>query len=320
MMWAKRLLAVAAALGLIAGALVVRDRWIDDDASAGDGDAATLVCLDELRAICDAVAAEHTDLTVITASAADAMSELSGIDDDADQVWLTFAPLPEVVERGRAAARREPLGFTAHEIAASSLALVVPTDRAAMLEAHCAPLTWACVGETAGQPWETIGGQAAWREVRPAFAPLSTGVGQLGVASAVRGFFGDTPITADDPQFITWARRLGRAVESSSLSSATAVATIQVRRSLLDVAVGAEAELAIAQRDQLATLYAAPMTRIDVVLAVPDGVAIPGRLAADLRTAALDAGWQGPGTAGLGDAIISADDLIVATQLWEDLS
>ena len=80
-------------------------------------------------------------------------------------------------------------------------------------------------------------------DVRPAFAPIDSAIGLLGVADAVSGYFGTSPIQVKDPGFVSWARPLAKAVPASALTGGTAIKTIQTRPSALDIAVGAFAEL-----------------------------------------------------------------------------
>ena len=105
------------------------------------------------------------------------------------------------------------------------------------------PLDWTCVGDAAGDSWEDIGGDPSWGLVRPAFAPIDSAIGLLGVADAVSGYFGASPIQVDDPDFVSWARPLARAVPATALTGGTAIKTIQTRPSALDIAVGAVAEM-----------------------------------------------------------------------------
>jgi hypothetical protein len=321
MVWVKRLLAVVAAVGLIVGAVVIRRSVIESDgnASSSASTATTLVCPTELAVICTAAAAGQSGWSVRIEEAATTAKTLSAAQQaDAKEVWLTFDPLPDTVEQRRDAAGRPRLGFDTSTVAASQLALVVPTDRSSALESACSGMKWTCVGVQAGRPWSDLGADVSG-SVRPAFAPLTTGIGQLSVTAAVRGYFGAASIDGTDPGFIAWGRRLERAVSASQLSGGTPIATIQVRSSALDVAVGAEAELATARRGDFAVLYAAPMMRVDLVLAVPAGVSVPSGLTARLAAQALGAGWLAAGNAGLPSATPTAGDVLAATALWSEL-
>ena len=157
------------------------------------------------------------------------LDALAALDDPSEApIWITMAPFPAMVDDLRAGARRDPLGTDQTTIASSPITLVVLADRASALTTACSdPLDWTCVGEAAGNAWEEIGGDPSWGLVRPAFAPIDSAIGLLGVADAVSGYFGASPIQVDDPGFVSWARPLARAVPATALTGGTAIKTIQ---------------------------------------------------------------------------------------------
>lgn len=318
MIVAKRLAALGVAIVLIFGAIFVRTEFIEGDES-GDADTAratVLVCAAELAALCSQVSAEYPDLTV---RVVDVGSSVNSIADD--QMWFTFTPFPEVVTQTRERTRQEPLDYAVSPVASSNLSVVSLTGRGAVLAATCgSAVAWRCLGDLAGADWSTIGGEASWGRIRPAFSPLSSGIGRLGVASAVSGFFGDAPIDANNPEFINWARRFGRAVPPSALSGSTAVGTIQVRSSLLDIAVGAAGELAPAAATRFTASSVDPPARVDLVLAVPAGVRAPSGLAESLSRAAESSGWLAPGSSGVAGEPVDANTVVATSQVWEDLT
>lgn len=287
-MVAKRLLAVLVAAGLIVAAVLIRGQVIDGDDEPASAEPTTLVCAPDLASLCNA-AASTPGLTTRTAS--DATMPLAS-----DEVWLTLAPLPDAVE-----------GYTSEVLASSPLALVLVPDEAEQLRVACPELDWSCIGAQAGRPWASGDGA-----VRPGVAPIDTAIGQVSVAAVVRGFFANTSIDTTDPAWIPWSRRLSNVVGTISLSGGTPIGTIQVRQSALDVAIGAEAELATTRRDQFTVLYAAPMTRVDLVLAAPDGVDVPDGLVAALSSAAIEAGWEQSAEG----QPPSATDLLAAVAAW----
>lgn len=319
MIWAKRLLAVAVAAGLIVGAVAIRSAVFDgDDDSTEPNRATTLVCLTELATICDAVRAAKLGINVRVESADATSRAWTSADERPNEAWLTVGPFPDLVSRERARLRHEPLELSTKSLGASQLIVAVPNAKADALAAECSEnggLAWRCIGDATGKPWTALGAPFD-TTVRPAFAPLSTAVGQLGVTQAVLGYFADAPVDAGDPGLITWARRLARAVAPTALSGGTPVATVQVRDSALDVAVGFDAEIAKARRDRLTVLYAAPMTRVDLVLATPGGVSAPGTAVTALEQAAREAGWvaSAPGTP------LTAEQVSSAITLWRENS
>jgi hypothetical protein len=294
----KRLGAIVLAVILILGALVVRDRVIDDNGGSGDDDPPRadreIVCVSDLRDVCDALA-DDRDIRIEPAGAT--LDELAALDDPADApIWITMHPFPAMVDDLRVGARREPLNAESTVVASSPITLVMAAGESAALTAECGePLEWECIGEAAGNPWTEIGSTSLQGDVRPAFARISTAIGILGVADAVAGYFGTSPIQTDEPEFVSWARRLADAVPATAVTGANAIATIEVRRSALDIAVGAEAELSENGRASLGLQYADPMIRADVVVAVPDGASLPSGLAADLgRLLVTDGNWDPP--------------------------
>lgn len=320
MIWAKRALAVIAAAGLIVAAVVIRNEVIADDTESTDAqDATTLVCVTELRAICEAVAGELDGVTLRVADAAATTETWATADEAPREVWLTVAPFPDLVTSQRTQLRRPSLEIGVEQLAASALVVAVPNPKAAALTGECGePLGWRCIGELAGSRWADIEGPAGPAVVKPAFAPLDTAVGQLGVAQAIGGYFGAAPVDATDPGLITWARRLAGAVNAGALSGGTPIGTVQVRDSAVDVAVGFDAEITNAGRDRLTVLYADPMTRVDLVLAAPGRVGIPTALSEALTTAANTAGWKH--AAEVPGESLTAERVAAATQLWSDYS
>lgn len=320
MVWAKRLLAVVAAAGLIVAALVIRNKVIeDDDSGTRDPDAAsTLVCVTELRALCDAAGAAVPGLRIRVEPAARTASAWASTRERPDEAWLTLAPLPDLVATERARARLADLALDSELVGSSPLVVAVPNAKATALSGACgAPLDWRCVSDLAGNPWAGIDGPGNGT-IKPAFGPLDSAVGQLGVTQAVRGYFGDAPVDPGDIGLITWVRSLANAVNATALSGGTPIGTVQVRDSAVDVAVGIDAEITNAGRDKLTTLYAAPMTRVDLVLATPDGVGVSATLTDAIISAAESAAWQ-PGTSAEGEPL-TAEQVAQATRLWRDNS
>jgi hypothetical protein len=150
----------------------------------------------------------------------------------------------------------------------------------------------------------------------PTFAPIDTAIGTIGVAAAVNAFGGGA-VDLSGLDLLTWARRL-EGLGFPALSGGTAVQTIQTRPSFA-VAIGAEAELANARRDAFDVLYAEPMTSLDAVLMVPDGVDPPEGLAAALGDALQESGWQAPDPSK--PSGLPAPGMIVAIRdFWEGLN
>jgi hypothetical protein len=302
-MIAKRLGAIALTVAMIAGAWLIRSEVIDDDGGvSGDDDPPPtereIVCVSDLVDTCRALADARDDLGVSIEDAAKTLEALAALEDPSDApIWITMAPFPEMVDNLREIRRLPVLETVQTRVASSPIALVVPIDRTDVLAARCgAPLRWDCVGEAAGEPWEDIGGDELPGDVRPAFAPIDSALGLLGVADAISGYFGSTPIALDDLNFTRWASGLADAVPSSSRPPVSAIATIRARSSALDVAVGAAAELPDTAADRFTRQYAEPMIRADVVVVVPEGASLPSGLADEIGQFLEANGWDVPST------------------------
>lgn len=285
----KRLGAIALAVILILGAVLIRDRVIDDDGGSSGGDdrprtGREIVCVSDLREACTALDEERGDIDIRIEAAGDTLEALAALDDPSEApIWVTMEPFPAMVDSLRQVDRREPMTSDQTAVASSPIALVMQPDRAAVLSAACNEFDWSCIGQAAGVAWEDIGGDGLPGDVRPAFAPINTAIGLMGVADAVAGYFGGAPIDMNDAEFLGWARRLGtNAVPQSALTGGTPIATIQTRRSALDIAVGAEAELTASEGSGFTLEYADPMIRADVVVSVPQGASAPDGLVGDL--------------------------------------
>ena len=66
-------------------------------------------------------------------------------------------------------------------------------------------MTWTCVGDRAGTPWSSFGGQETWGRVRPAHAePETSAIGLLAVGQAVGDFVATDAIPVDRVTPIDW--------------------------------------------------------------------------------------------------------------------
>ena len=320
----KRLGALALAVILIGGAWIIRDRVIDDNGGSSDDDPPRadreIVCVEALREACQAIA-ESLEIEIRIEDAGVTLDALAALEQPSSApIWVTLEPLPAMVESLREVAHREPLVTVQSAVASSTIALVMQPDRAAVLAAACSEFDWTCIGQAAGDPWEDIGGTGLPGDVRPAFAPIDTAIGLLGVADAVAGYFRDAPIDVNDGAFLGWARRLGTsAVPQSALTGGTPIATIQTRRSALDIAVGAEAELSDTEGSRLTLEYADPMIRADAVVSVPQGASAPDGLASGLMDLLVTEGnWDPASTEP--NPLPVATEMVAIRSVWGQLS
>ncbi len=318
----RRTIAVVVAVGLVAGAWLVRSNVLDDDSSGGGGTApvGTVVCVPDLAAACREAVGGAGEVELVVEDVDVTLARLAEVEAAAAPVWVTLDPLPAVAADLRAAGRQPELLVETTTVASSPMSFVVDATRIETLTAECGdPVDWPCLGALAGRPWTDVDPDAAPGSVRPGFAAHpDTALGQLGVADAVTSYFAGAPISASDPGFITWARPLADAVDPSQLQRRSAVATIQVRPSLLDVAVGAESELEGEVADLLAVAYPRSMMRADVVIAVPGGAELPGNLIDGLRAELTTSGWGDP--AGGPSNVPSSAQMIAAQQAWAALT
>lgn len=304
-MIAKRIAALAAAVALILGAMLIRD-LADGDDGGGDRaddpvDAAEIVCAAELAEVCRTV--DAAGFAVRVEEAGDTLDALAsaGVDDPVP-IWLTFAPFPGAVDLAREQAGRRPTAYGADVLASSPVVLVTTPDTAGSLSCGD-PAGWRCLADA---------------ELSVGFASTpESGIGLVAATAAGAGYSDGPGAPFADPIFQVWLRDLLTSVNPSQLTSGTAVATIQVRRSAMDGAAGILAELDGYARDDLAVLYAEPMGRADVILAVPDGASVPDGLAASLTDALLDLGWQAP--ASVAGAAPDAGALLATRDFWRNL-
>lgn len=282
----KRLVAVLVAIGLVAGAIVLR-RSLDGEASGGadvSGDGATtVICGSELRRVCDELASRSPSVTFRIedeAVTADRLSDPQVTALDADG-WLAAGPWAAIVADNRAAAGAPPLdlGAPSAVLGRSPAVIVAAADRAAALQGACpSGVTWACIGGFAGRPWTEAGGQPSWGAVRPGLAPPETGSGLVVWSQAVSSQTAANGLPAiwarndlDDPVVSTWFDQLaGQAKRSGSASNdplarfLVAPATFGAVGALESAAGPAVARAA--GRSDTRLLYPEPMVSAEVTL------------------------------------------------------
>jgi hypothetical protein len=311
---ARRLVALAVALLLIAGALAIRNR-IDDDSDSAGGSSnggsgpVALTCATELAEACRALADADGSVIVVVEDAGKTAQRLETADtvDDVD-AWLVEAPWPDIVDEARDR-NGLPALFDGDPkvLARSPLVLAMWNDRLAAIVQHCdgGALTWKCIGEVAGEKWSTLDGEEAWGIVKPGFAdPAVDGVGALVLGQAAVSFFGETDLSRDrfdEADFQRWIRQLASAVPQNP----TFDDMLTLRQAAVDVVGTTEAEAGPGlenSRDKanITITYPAPMATADVVVASVAGAEGGERLVKIVSgDAGLDplaaAGWRVPG-------------------------
>jgi hypothetical protein len=310
---ARRLVALAVALLLIAGALAIRNR-VDDDSNSSGGSSGggsgpvALTCATELADACRALADANGSVIVVVEDAGKTAQRLENADtvDDVD-AWLVEAPWPEIVDEARGR-RGLPALFDEHPetLARSPLVVAMWNDRLAAIVQHCegGALTWKCIGEVAGQKWSTLDGEEAWGVVKPGFAdPDVDGVGALVLGQAAVSFFDTTDLSTaqfEDNDFQRWIRQLASAVPQNP----TFDDMLALRQAAVDVVGTTEAEAGPGldtsrDKENITITYPAPMATADVVVASVAGAEGGERLVKIVSgDAGLDAlaasGWRVP--------------------------
>jgi hypothetical protein len=273
----SRVLAVLVAVGMVAGALYIRDRIDDDEVSGGGsgGDGSlTLVCAPELAAACEATDADE----VVVEDAGETAERLVTSDGTGFDAWVTPGPWPFIVDAERQARSLQPMfeGGSAEVVASTRLALVGPPDT---------PAGWRTVGEQVGAGDLRLG----WR--RP-----ESGLGVLQVAAFAVGWFGGPDFASNDldldPGFTPYLEGI---VDRAEVAGEPLERRLAFGASFAEAVVEPDADAravlqvaAPGRRGDLAPLYPDPVVAIEAVLVGGDSIA--GALGDALR----GAGWDEP--------------------------
>ncbi len=342
----KRLLALVVAVALVVGAVVLRSRLDSsggsgaDVAAGGSGGAAgalRLGCIEELRAVCEALDAADDDLTVVIEPAGSTMRTLTAPDASAPiDGWLTFAPLVGVVAIERQQKLLDPiLGQPEAVLARSPLGISIWPERADALTATCGELTWRCLGERAGERWSALGGQETWGTLRVTNpSPVDSGAGLLTVGHIGVSYFGGASFSTNDIRgdagFGAFFDRVEQLVPTTSSPFEDQLRFERAKFDAVGV-VTAQAEPVIARsryRDGgLRLVVPQPAAFAEVVL-VPvlgaPGAAGAARARDDVVDALVDAGWDAvdgaAGAPGPASSGLPADGVLIALRtLFEEV-
>jgi hypothetical protein len=310
-----RVLAAIAAIAMVAGALLVRER-LDGGAFAGPGGSSdqvtSVLCDAALGAVCDDLGTD-VGVEVRVEPAGVSLDRLSGLADAALQdrgsegvpdAWVAIAPWPAMVEEGRARSGLQPLFDGAPPTVASSpLVLVVWTDRSEALLPGCGlpALSWSCITPIAGRPWAEVGGQELWGRVKPGLDdPGMSAVGLSALAQAAAEELGTTEFgsrSLRDGPFLDWLTRLGEAVPDYRPPAGSVLeAMVQVGPASYDLAATTEAAAGAvlatsARAADLRAHYPEPLMTADVVVAAPASVD-SGALSRTVAAALAARGWH----------------------------
>jgi hypothetical protein len=265
----SRILAVLVAIGMVAGAIYIRDR-IDDDGGGGAGGngGAQLVCDPVLEAACRAVSGD-----VVVEDAATTAERVIGADSFEGDGWVTAGPWPAMVDELRETAGRTPLfGDGGRVVASSRMAVVGPA-------------------ETPG-PWRAVGDAVGGSDLRLGWRDPASGLGVLQVGAFAVGFFDGPDFATNDfdAAFRSYLEGIEDEAEvarnplerrlQQGVSFAAAVVSFQAEAErLLE-------EAAPGRRGDLQPLYPDPVVAVEAVLAgTEDG-------AGDLRESLDEQGWD----------------------------
>lgn len=311
----KRLLAVLGAVAMVLAAVLVRgliDGSGDSSAEGPDapsGDLA-LTCAPELLAVCNAVAAEDDRIAVTTEDEATTAERLASGDlvPDSSWAWLSAGDWPAYAE---ASGESLPELSAGSVLARSPAVIVARSDRAAVIEQSCGTLGWSCIGESAGEAWETVGGDPGWGRIEVGLPTPDDGEGMVSVNQAVASRVGTTDFATNDlsdPAISSWFDRIA-AQSNQNATSATPLRTLLTVQGALDVVGAIEAE-AVAEldgardSDRFVVVAPEPISTADVQLRAGSegalGAATSTLDSAGLAGALAAAGWRTP--AGDGDA------------------
>lgn len=275
----SRLLAAAAAVAMVLGAVAIRAGLDDGEGEAGA--TVALVCAEELTPACARLATSGVEVSVEPAAAtADRLTAETPPDLDA---WLAPAPWPAMVDDER---RRSglPLLFSDSTVVARSPLVVVGGEGAA----GCG---WRCLGDGAGDGSLRVG----WPP------PGSSSVGLLAVGAATAAWFGSAEVATNDfdPAFRAWLSALA----AGARPDRDPVSRILQSRAFFDVAVSTEATAGglldaadPSRRAGLQLFYPEPVATVDIALAATR--APSGRLVSDAQDALRRMGWRPPGAGG----------------------
>lgn len=270
-----RVLALLAAIGLIVGALAIRNRIDDDNGGAGGdgGGDLRLTCTPELETVCERLPDEAGGITVTIEEAGVTADRLLDANRAEIDGWLTPGPWPQMVREVRASQGKPRLITNVSErLARSPVVLVAWRDRAAALVPRCPDrqVEVPCVGAAAGKPWRDVGGSEIWGEVKtaiPAPPTSATGLAVLGAATAQ--LFGTTDVSSTDLErddFAAMVEALRRANRTTTVERMLAAGPGDV-----DVVAALEVTArplvsASARRTEVQLAYPEPVISADVVL------------------------------------------------------
>ena len=275
----------------------VQDEKVDQARPAG-----TLVCVTELRKVCDQIRSAHPTMSTRVEDAGVTYAALvaPNVTPDSAKIdaWLVPQPWPSMVEEKRGLAGLDPIfGDASGVLGRSPLVLAVWKDRLGALQKSCpqGSVDWKCLGTVAGKPWSDVGGEAAWGQVKPGHpAAANNATGLFVFAQATQQFLGNATYARqdlEDGNYRTWAGNLEQNIPTFTPSSGTALdQMLSQGRSAFDVAGSIEAFAGPAvstsrDKDNITILYPSPVATADLFVIALRGSDPGGRVKAVLESA-----------------------------------
>jgi hypothetical protein len=285
-----RLLALIVAAAMVGGAILIRNAIDDDGGNRADNDGKpVLLCARELGSICEQLQ-KIDDIEILEEDARATATALAALPDDQRRTlpydgWVTFGHEVDLVRAARNRSQAsQVLDKPGDPAGRSPFVIGVARSREDTLRRECGgDVSFQCLGEVAGVPWTSIGGEQAWGAFKPGHVnPEDNSAGLAIIGRAAARFLGtDDPSLADfeSDDFVEWFARLEREVKARVASGETPFQQlVNVGAATYDVVVTTEAEAgpllasaAPANRNRVHLLYPAPVASIDVVFASVTG-------------------------------------------------
>jgi hypothetical protein len=299
-----RLLAFAAAVARVVGALAVRNRMDEDEVSRSTP--LRLLCTPELEEVCNAIAADpDSAISVVIEDAGETVDRLTQNDGAEFDGWLTPGPFPQLVRETRKAAGRTALiDDVSRPLARSPVVIAMWKERAAALAPQCVDkaIEWKCVGTAAGRRWQDVGGRDTWGTVKTALPdPSTTASGLVTLAAATATFFSQPDVglldIEDNDSYGVWLNNLRGANVGVDVERMLAAGG----PSIADAAAGLEAVVKpgvdkAANSAAISVIYPSPVATADVFLGTVTSkrsALLAELLGGDLgRKALRDGGWR----------------------------
>ena len=298
----KRVVAALVAVGMIVGAVLLRDRIDGDDGGSGgegrSGDQLRVVCDTTLTDVCELLARADDEIEIVVRDSGATTDDLTteGGELGAD-AWLTTSAWPEVVADNRRFEELdgEVLGAPSAVLARSPVMIATRSEGRAALEEACdGAITWRCVGE------QVPAGQ------RVGLSAPESAAGLTVLAAGTDSWFGGddySTVDFEDQAFGLWFDDLTRASSSTRFGRQTPLerAATRVGEFTTVGALESETSRLLTGNKAYVPIYAEPMVTADVVL-VPraglDAQQLLDEIGADeLRDALSARGWRIDGRA-----------------------